>query len=102
MSDFAWQSVNINYGSAFLAGLASFLTPCVLPLVPVYFSYLAGVSVSELHSMAQGRRFKMLWVGLWFILGFSLVFMALGAGATGLGRFLLLNQRIAEIGRAHV
>ncbi len=73
--------------AAFLAGLLSFLSPCVLPLVPGYVSLISGASVDEL----QGTERKMLGTvmlhSITFILGFSFVFIALGAVATGLGQF---------------
>jgi cytochrome c-type biogenesis protein len=87
---------DVSYLSAFIAGLASFLTPCVLPLIPVYVSYLAGVSVSDLARLEK-KQASALWLnGLCFIAGFSLVFIALGAGASSLGRFLLQNLTLAE------
>ena len=70
---------------AFLAGLLSFLSPCVLPLVPSYLSYVTGMSgVAEV----QARRHVALRHAALFTLGFTLIFVALGATATGLGRLL--------------
>ena len=78
---------------AFLAGLLSFLSPCVLPLVPSYLSFLTGVSgVAELGA----RRHLALLHALLFVAGFSLVFIALGATATELGRLLRAEQRWLE------
>ncbi|HAH04928.1 MAG TPA: cytochrome C biogenesis protein [Elusimicrobia bacterium] len=71
---------------AFLAGLASFLSPCVLPLVPVYLAYLAGTDFEGLRTQTP-RRLVLLHAGF-FILGFSLVFIALGASASALGAAL--------------
>jgi cytochrome c-type biogenesis protein len=71
-------------GLAFLAGLVSFLSPCVLPLLPVYLSFVSGVSVEALAS----ERGKVLRVSLAFVAGFTLVFMLLGAGAGELGGLL--------------
>ncbi|MDE6979352.1 MAG: cytochrome c biogenesis protein CcdA [Helicobacter sp.] len=69
------------------AGIATFLSPCILPLLPIYFSYLASVPISEL----QGTK-KILFVrSLCFVLGFSLVFLLLGASMIGLIHFLF-NQ----------
>lgn len=76
---------SIGIITAFAAGVISFLSPCVLPLVPGYLSYVSGVS-------ADGRqRAKMQVLGLsgLFVLGFSLVFITLGASASALGRLLL-------------
>jgi len=76
--------------SAFLAGTISFLSPCVLPLVPGYVSYVAGTSSQQ---EPGGNReivgSNAVVMSLWFVLGFSTVFMALGASATALGQFLL-------------
>lgn len=69
---------------AVLAGLLSFLSPCVLPLVPSYVSFITGMSLEEVSE----RRWVALRHALFFILGFSLIFVALGASATALGRVL--------------
>jgi cytochrome c-type biogenesis protein len=74
-----------------LAGLLSFLSPCVLPLVPPYLCYLAGTSVSELAKAGEvdsGLRRHALLAALFFVLGFSSVFIALGAGASLIGAVL--------------
>jgi cytochrome c-type biogenesis protein len=82
---------------AFAAGLLSFLSPCVLPLVPSYIGFLTGMSLPEV----RGRRRVALGHALLFVLGFSLVFVLLGASATALGRALnyyqLWLQRIGGI-----
>jgi cytochrome c-type biogenesis protein len=78
---------------AFGAGIASFLSPCVLPLLPIYVSYLTGISVDNLNHDNLGRmRKKLVRNGGFFILGFSLVFVLLGLSASSLGRLLLRNQ----------
>lgn len=82
---------------AFIAGLLSFLSPCVLPLVPAYLSYISGVSVDALRSHQESEeqhsiRRHALTQSLWFILGFSLVFILLGASATWLGQWLLMHM----------
>jgi cytochrome c-type biogenesis protein len=72
--------------TSFAAGVVSFLSPCVLPLVPGYLSYVAGKAAVP----ATGREGRAaLALGLLFVLGFSSVFVAMGASATGLGRLLL-------------
>ena len=83
---------------AFLAGLLSFLSPCVLPLIPSYLSFITGVSVADLaqESVASGVRFRIGLHALFFILGFSAVFMTLGASATAVGGFLLEHQKILQ------
>ncbi len=73
---------------AFAAGLLSFLSPCVLPLVPSYIGFLTGMSLPEM----SGRRRAALGHAVLFVLGFSLVFMLLGASATALGRALNYYQ----------
>jgi cytochrome c-type biogenesis protein len=73
---------------AFAAGLLSFLSPCVLPLVPSYIGFLTGMSLPEM----SGRRRVALGHAFLFVLGFSLVFILLGASATALGRALNYYQ----------
>ena len=73
---------------AFAAGLLSFLSPCVLPLVPSYVGFLTGMTLGEL----EGRRRVALVHALLFVAGFSLVFILLGASATALGRALNYYQ----------
>ncbi|OIP99624.1 MAG: cytochrome C biogenesis protein [Zetaproteobacteria bacterium CG2_30_46_52] len=92
---------DVSLFGALLAGLLSFLSPCVLPLVPAYLSFISGVSVDALRGQAQAddsqtdhaqiRRVAMIQ-SLWFVLGFSLVFIALGASATFLGQWLLTHM----------
>ena len=79
---------NLNLATAFLAGLVSFLSPCVLPLIPGYISFISGLSLQELKAPAGAARRAFL-SSLWFVLGFSVVFIALGASATALGALLL-------------
>jgi cytochrome c-type biogenesis protein len=74
--------------TALAAGLVSFLSPCVLPLVPGYVSYVAGSSLEEL-SETSVVRWKALGLAGCFVLGFSAVFIAFGASATALGDLLL-------------
>src|SRR3989449_5940170 len=78
----------VSFGLAFAAGLLSFLSPCVLPLIPSYVGFLTGLSLEEL----QARRGTALLHALWFVAGFSLIFLALGATASALGRLLLQYQ----------
>jgi cytochrome c-type biogenesis protein len=75
---------SVSLAVAFFAGLLSFLSPCVLPLVPSYVTFITGLSLDELGR----RRGTALTHALFFIAGFTLIFMALGATATQLGRFL--------------
>jgi cytochrome c-type biogenesis protein len=76
---------SVSFVVAFTAGLLSFLSPCVLPLIPSYVGFLTGLSVEEL----QAKRGTALLHALWFVAGFSAVFMALGATASVLGGFML-------------
>lgn len=78
---------------AFAAGVVSFVSPCVLPIVPGYLSYMSGLEVAE--DKKGGVRTGI--VALGFVLGFSLVFIALGASATLLGSFLRDHQRTLTI-----
>jgi cytochrome c-type biogenesis protein len=75
---------------AFGAGVISFISPCVLPLLPGYLSMMSGYSAAQLEAGEVSSR-RMLRVILLFILGFTLVFAALGAAATGFGQFLRTN-----------
>ncbi|HPF62010.1 MAG: cytochrome c biogenesis CcdA family protein [Gemmatimonadales bacterium] len=80
---------------AFAAGLLSFLSPCVLPLVPSYLGFLTGMTIEE---MGDRRRWA-LWHALLFVAGFSVIFIALGAGATALGSALRFHKEtLARIG----
>jgi cytochrome c-type biogenesis protein len=73
---------------AFAGGLASFLSPCVLPLVPSYIGFLSGMTLEEM----DGRRHRAVFQALAFVAGFSLVFIGLGAGATALGASLRFHK----------
>ena len=79
---------NLSIAVAFLAGLLSFLSPCVLPLVPSYLGFITGLSLNEMTA----RRRVALTHSLLFVAGFSLVFVVLGMGATALGRALNYHQ----------
>jgi cytochrome c-type biogenesis protein len=91
---------SLGLATAFAAGLISFLSPCVLPLVPAYLSYVAGQSlhksVSDAPTDARSRASAAL-LSSCFILGFSAVFIALGASASVLGRILLQYRYEAGI-----
>jgi cytochrome c-type biogenesis protein len=83
---------NIGYAVAFAGGVVSFLSPCVLPLVPVYLSITTGVGVTELSQGGTATlRAVARGTGL-FVAGFSVVFIALGLSVTVLGSTLLRNQ----------
>ncbi len=81
--------MNTGFGLAFLAGLASFLSPCVFSLVPVYISYLGGRKASQVNNGVDGSgRFESVIQGLAFIVGFSVVFVLLGMAAGAIGSLL--------------
>ncbi len=83
---------NVSSIVVFLQGMASFLAPCILPLMPIYLSYLTGGSLDEIEGGAKKRSVLINSIG--FLLGLSLVFIMLGATATALGRFLYFNNNI--------
>ena len=82
------ETGSIGFATAFLAGVISFLSPCVLPLVPGYLSYVAGTSLESLRDRTTSRL-QALFYAACFVLGFSVVFVAFGASATALGGLLL-------------
>lgn len=82
---------------AFGGGLLSFFSPCVLPLIPSYLSYLTGLSVKQLADRHEARR-RTLTNALIFILGFSLVFIIFGAAAGLAGRWLLQYRVFVRVG----
>ncbi|MGB3416200.1 MAG: cytochrome c biogenesis CcdA family protein [Mesorhizobium sp.] len=91
------MALDIGYVSAVGAGALSFLSPCVLPLVPPYLCYMAGVSVEDFRGNAgvaakAGARGALMAASIAFVLGFSTVFVALGAGASSIGRLLRVWQ----------
>ena len=72
-------------------GLLSFLSPCVLPIVPPYLAYMGGVSVNDMESDLQGRR-RVLFAAAFFVLGLSTIFLLLGLAASAAGRAILAYQ----------
>jgi cytochrome c-type biogenesis protein len=87
------MSDQVTLLAAFAAGFLSFISPCVLPLIPGYVSFVSGVSLEDMRgdpgvSPGASRR-QILLTSLAFVLGFSLVFIALGASASAIGKFLL-------------
>lgn len=78
---------------ALAAGLLSFLSPCVLPIVPPYLAYMSGVSVTDLSEGKQGAN-KATVAAMFFVLGLSTVFLFLGFAASAFGAFFLQNQQI--------
>lgn len=90
---------SVGFPIAFMAGVLSFLSPCVLPLVPSYLSFVTGMSLEDLQEGFDRRR--VLTHAALFVSGFTLIFVLLGASATFVGSFLLYNSDwIARIGGA--
>ena len=81
---------------AFGGGMVSFLSPCVLPLVPGYLSLMSGVGMADLENPSAGDLGRLLRSTLLFVAGFTVVFTALGATASALGQLLVDNQRLLE------
>jgi cytochrome c-type biogenesis protein len=84
---------DVSIYAAFVAGLVSFLSPCVLPLVPGYISMLSGIGVEQL-SEGEGSRVSLLSSAFAFVLGFSIVFITFGASASAVGSFLVRNRNL--------
>jgi cytochrome c-type biogenesis protein len=82
--------IDVTHGGALVAGLLSFVSPCVLPLVPPYLCYIGGVSLDQLTGNAPERvaRHRIALSALTFVLGFSTVFVTLGATASAVGRLV--------------
>lgn len=86
---------SIGFAAAFAAGVVSFLSPCVLPLIPGYLSFMTGVAVGDLAEQKTSRA--VVFPALLFVAGFAVVFTALGASASVLGSFLVEYRSILEI-----
>lgn len=93
------MSEQVTLFAAFVAGFLSFVSPCVLPLIPGYLSFVSGVSMEEMQGdKARGAaRRQVLRASVAFVVGFSLVFIALGASASAVGDFLL--SRLPLLGK---
>ena len=86
--------MNTTLSIAFLSGLISFLSPCVLPLIPGYISYISGTSFDKIR---EKKRNLIVIKTIFFTLGFSSVFIALGSTATFIGQFFLINSNMFRI-----
>lgn len=84
------METDVTLITAFLFGILSFISPCVLPIVPGYLSFISGISFEEMQSAENAAtvRKRILINALFFVIGFSVVFIALGASATFIGKFL--------------
>jgi cytochrome c-type biogenesis protein len=86
---------DVSYFAALFAGVLSFVSPCVLPLVPGYLSFISGVSLENAHTggaLPEGTTRRVFLASIAFVLGFSTVFVALGASASSIGA--LLNEKL--------
>lgn len=83
---------NVSFILAFSAGLLSFLSPCVLPLVPAYVSYITGTTIGEKSN--KKSNLYVLYKSIGFVIGFSLIFIIMGASITSLGKLFIKNQEI--------
>ncbi len=93
----------VTFLGAFIAGVLAFLSPCVLPLIPAYLSYISGVGVEELQRENRVFTPKVFISALFFVIGFSVVFTMLGASASLVGQVLRAYQvEIAKIGGGFV
>lgn len=90
---------NLSYITAFVAGFLTFLSPCILPIIPSFLAYISGVSFADLKDAANRTdvRTKVITHTLLFILGFSLVFVILGLTATALGKLFFKYQKVINI-----
>ena len=88
----------ISYPAAFTAGLLSFLSPCVLPLIPAYFTFITGFSLEELTEYRNSEiRNKVFLSTIFFVSGFSLVFILMGASASYLGGLMYKYRELIRI-----
>src|SRR5260370_35787005 len=95
------DSSQVSFGLAFVAGLLSFLSPCMLPLVPIFLAQLVGQSAYQSTGAQDDHpaRFVTLLHAMMFVLGFTLTFVALGATASTLGSFLRAHQfQLRQVG----
>lgn len=88
----------VTYPTAFIAGLLSFFSPCILPLIPAYFTFITGFSLDELTDAGTGIRNRVIRATLAYVLGFSVVFILLGASASLLGNVIQAYSNVIRIG----
>ncbi len=90
----------ISYFLTFAEGILTFISPCILPMLPVYFLYLAGTDtnsdIAATESAGPALKNRLITNSIGFVIGFTLVFVALGATATSLGHFLVNNRDILQ------
>lgn len=92
------MSQEVTLVTSFIAGFLSFISPCVLPLIPGYISFISGLTLEEMQGKVETRtsRRHVITASLAFVLGFTVVFVAAGASATAIGRFLYEYAPIVE------
>jgi len=90
---------DVSYSIAFAAGVVSFVSPCVLPLIPSYVSYITGMSFEDLTSSVKRRQIRTLTLihSLLFVIGFSLVFISLGASSSAIGGIFYNYQDVIRV-----
>lgn len=86
------EGSNVTLFIAFTAGFLSFISPCVLPIVPSFLGFLSGMTLEQMTSEDASERAPVILYTLWFVAGFSLIFVALGASATVVGGLLIKYQ----------
>ncbi len=93
------MALDVTHGGAVLAGLVSFLSPCVLPLVPPYLCYMAGVSLDQLTTDGEDRvaRRTVMLSALSFVLGFATIFISLGAAASAIGQLVRTHLDVLSV-----
>ena len=85
----------ISYFMTFIEGILTFISPCILPMLPIYFLYLAGESDIDKTSISS-RKSRLLINSIGFVIGFTIVFVVLGATVTSLGHFLTNHRNLLE------
>jgi cytochrome c-type biogenesis protein len=93
------MAIDVTHGGAVLAGLVSFLSPCVLPLVPPYLCYMAGVSLDQLTAEGEERvaRRTVMLSAVAFVLGFATIFVSLGAAASAIGQLVRTHLDVLSV-----
>ncbi len=87
----------VTWPAAFAAGLLSFFSPCILPLIPAYFTFITGFSLDELTGASTRVRTRVIVSTLAFVVGFSIVFVALGASASAAGALIASHTQAIRI-----
>ena len=89
------NEISVSWVLAFLAGVVSFLSPCVLPLIPGYISLVSKLSFDELtDTSSRGKTSKIIIPSIFFVLGFSFVYILLGASASFIGTYIQEHKRL--------